>query len=204
MQKRKIGEGILDSLFFTADLHLGHSKIHLPDYANRPWNNVDDMDEGLIDAWNAKVPPNGLVVVAGDLLWDARRVGEYLPRLNGRVIYVLGDHGIVEPGKRGSEFFEAIYHILTLKMPNDRPDITVNHWAMRKWPKGHYGSWHLFGHSHGELGPWGRSFDCGVDANRGVHASLYAPMSYQEVCDRISRIERSRGYVPPVHHGRRG
>jgi calcineurin-like phosphoesterase family protein len=35
---------------------------------------------------------------------------------------------------------------------------------MRVWPKSHYGTWHLFGHSHGCLEPWGKSFDVGVDA----------------------------------------
>jgi len=196
MQKRKIGEQDLGRLFFTADLHLGHANILKPDYADRPWDDVEAMDKGLIEAWNAKVPEEGIVVVAGDLFWDGRRAQEYLKQLNGRIIYVLGDHG----DKVNEALFESVYHLLWLKMPGDRPGIFVNHWAQRRWPKAHYGSWHLFGHSHGELPPWGRSFDCGVDDMKGD----YAPLTYYEVAMRIAGIEQSPMFEETTHHGKRG
>ncbi len=36
---------------------------------------------------------------------------------------------------------------------------------MQVWPRSHYGSIQLFGHSHGELEPIGRQYDVGVDNN---------------------------------------
>jgi calcineurin-like phosphoesterase family protein len=34
-------------------------------------------------------------------------------------------------------------------------DMVLSHYAMRTWDKGHKGTWMLFGHSHGTLGPYG-------------------------------------------------
>jgi calcineurin-like phosphoesterase family protein len=43
---------------------------------------------------------------------------------------------------------------------------------MRVWPRSHYNSWHLFGHSHGKLEPVGKSWDVGVDKNNFIPLSL--------------------------------
>jgi calcineurin-like phosphoesterase family protein len=41
--------------------------------------------------------------------------------------------------------------------------VVLFHYAMRVWNRSHRGAWHLFGHSHGQLQPEGRSCDVGVD-----------------------------------------
>jgi calcineurin-like phosphoesterase family protein len=46
---------------------------------------------------------------------------------------------------------------------------------MRTWARSHYGAWHLFGHSHGDLESFGKSFDCGVDSHD------YFPLTFEEV-----------------------
>jgi len=198
VERRKIGEQDIDRLFFTADLHLGHKKIFLPDYADRPWQDLELMNEQLIDRWNRKVPKNGLVFVVGDLTMAEKDLDRFVPMLNGRILYVLGDHGLVKPGSKRAELFEGIYHLLRLSMPGDLPDIVLCHWAMRKWHKAHWGTWHLFGHSHGELPPHGLSFDCGVDAPE----TDYTPMSYLDVLEQMRMIRNSPGYKPVEHHGR--
>jgi hypothetical protein len=50
--------------------------------------------------------------------------------------------------------------------------ITLCHWCMRVWPKSHYNSWHLYGHSHGKLPSEGKSHDVGVDNNNFYPLSL--------------------------------
>ena len=41
----------------------------------------------------------------------------------------------------------------------------MSHYSHRVWSYSHHGSIHLYGHSHGNLPGFGRSFDIGVDTN---------------------------------------
>ena len=43
---------------------------------------------------------------------------------------------------------------------------------MRVWPRSHYNSWMLYGHSHGMLDPIGKQHDVGVDNNEFYPVSL--------------------------------
>ena len=53
--------------------------------------------------------------------------------------------------------------------------MTLCHFSMRVWPKSHYDSWNLYGHSHNCLPGEGKSMDVGVDAHG------FAPVSFEEV-----------------------
>ena len=59
------------------------------------------------------------------------------------------------------------------------------HYAQRTWHGAFRGSWHLFGHSHGNLGPYLKSIDVGVD----VHNFL--PVSFSERKQRMDRVEEA-------------
>lgn len=77
--------------FWTSDLHLGHANII--GFCDRPWADVDAMNEALIERWNAVVGPRDLVVILGDLVLG--RLADTLPlcrRLNGRKALVPGNH----------------------------------------------------------------------------------------------------------------
>jgi len=50
--------------------------------------------------------------------------------------------------------------------------IVACHYAMRTWPKSHYGSWQIYGHSHGKLPGMGKQMDVGVDTNNFYPYSL--------------------------------
>lgn len=53
--------------------------------------------------------------------------------------------------------------------------VVVCHYAMRTWPKSHYNSWQLYGHSHGSLLPLGKQWDIGVDNNN------FYPVSFEKI-----------------------
>ena len=50
--------------WFTADLHFGHRNII--DYCNRPFRDVDAMNESLIENWNESIAADDTVWVVGD------------------------------------------------------------------------------------------------------------------------------------------
>ncbi|MDQ6909338.1 MAG: metallophosphoesterase [Actinomycetota bacterium] len=77
--------------WFTADLHLGHANIIR--YCNRPFANADDMDDELIDGWNAVVADDDTVWVLGDVaLGRIDHTLSLVGRLRGRKILLAGNH----------------------------------------------------------------------------------------------------------------
>lgn len=82
--------------FFTADTHFGHENIIK--YCNRPFKNVNHMDETLIRNWNQRVKLNDTVYVLGDFCFKGGIEGGtsksiiYQSLLNGKIIFIKGNH----------------------------------------------------------------------------------------------------------------
>jgi calcineurin-like phosphoesterase family protein len=172
-----------DKTFFTGDTHFGHKNIIK--YAGRPFEcsaeGVKKHDEELIRRWNSKVPEDADVIVLGDFCFAPRKepklwIENILAQLNGRIWLVEGNHDHRATRSVFKDVGRMLPRVLEVKV-GDRV-ITLNHFAQYVWPNSHFGSWHLYGHSHAELplndqNPF--SFDVGVDAQ-----SLY-PLSFEEV-----------------------
>ena len=71
--------------------------------------------------------------------------------------------------------------------------IVLFHYAMRVWRNDFRGSWHLYGHSHGNLPDKADryAFDIGVDCHD------FYPLSYAEV----KAIMKTKSWVPPFEKG---
>lgn len=140
--------------FFTADEHYGHKNIIK--YCDRPFNNVDEMNEELIRRHNEVVGPDDTVFHIGDFAL-AKDAEKYIRRLTGTHYFIRGSHDywMTEP--------DIGHEIMELQV--DTIHITLCHYAMRVWPRSHYNSWQLYGHSHGKLKPVGKQMDVGVDTN---------------------------------------
>lgn len=160
------------TIYLTADLHFGHANIIK--YCNRPFANVEEMDETLIMNWNFRVHPEDDVYVVGDFCFGDPR--PYVKHLNGNIRFLIGSHD-KELAKLGNL---VIGSLVTLKT---EPNITLCHYAMRSWPASHYGTWHLFGHHHGKLEPYGLSFDVGVDCWD------YEPVSLEKVAKKMATLK---------------
>lgn len=142
-------------IWFTSDTHFDHANVLK--YTNRPFKTVEDMNESLVLAWNSVVHPGDVVYHLGDFAF--KRHAYFAERLHGQIVLIEGSHDRMDSKARKSFQWVGPRHTV-----NGDPDIILSHYAMRVWPRSHYGTWHLFGHSHGRLEPWGKSFDVGVDA----------------------------------------
>lgn len=58
-------------IFFTSDLHFGHSNIVR--MCDRPFATIEEMDEQLIRNWNRKVHKCDTVYILGDFIF---RIGK--------------------------------------------------------------------------------------------------------------------------------
>ncbi len=79
------------NIFFTADHHFNHRRII--EYSSRPFKDVDEMNEVLIQKWNSKVKAENTVYHLGDFAFghieDQLKI---LERLNGSINFILGSH----------------------------------------------------------------------------------------------------------------
>ena len=83
--------GKREGLFVTSDTHFAHKNII--EYANRPFESVEKMNELLIFYWNEAVTPFDTVIHCGDLVMGGKEAAErIIPRLNGRILLVRGNH----------------------------------------------------------------------------------------------------------------
>jgi len=78
-------------IFFTSDTHFGHSNIIK--FCDRPFKDIEEMDYKLIEAWNKKVPADGLVFHLGDFAWGGYEFWKKIrEQLNGDIILIKGNH----------------------------------------------------------------------------------------------------------------
>ncbi len=161
--------------FVCSDTHFGHANVIKHD--SRPFATVEEMDLALIDNWNAKVKDrNRDVFHLGDFAFRNKQPIEwYTSRLFGRIHLVYGNHD--DKARKVSHLFASTHEALYVRFNNYK--INMFHYACRTWRSAHHGSWLLYGHSHGNLPPYGRSFDVGV-MNHG-----YAPLSFKEIEEKM-------------------
>ena len=171
------------STWFTSDTHFGHAKII--GYCKRPFSSVQQMDEALIERWNARVEDGDVVYHLGDFATGGVEAADrYRMRLNGKIILIRGNHD------RRSELFDSVFdevhellEVKHLSVDGKSQRITLCHYAMRIWAGSHRGAWHLYGHSHGSLpdDPHSLSLDIGVDC------WSFAPVSLQQIQRAMAR-----------------
>ena len=132
------------------------------------------MDETIIANWNNKVGDKDLTYLLGDFCFLNKRedILKIRKRLNGNIVLIDGNHdgNIGSPGNFG---FASKHKMLEVKIEGCH--MTLCHFSLRVWPKSHYNSIHLYGHSHGCLPGEGKSMDVGVDCNN------FTPVAFEEV-----------------------
>jgi len=141
--------------YFTADEHYGHAAII--NHCSRPFENVEEMNAEIILRHNEIVGVNDITVHVGDFCWVRNKEGaaEYIKQLKGNHIFIKGSH---------DKWLPASAKYMWRKMIEGQ-FVVACHYAMRKWERGHHGSWQVYGHSHGRLPPIGKQYDVGVDNN---------------------------------------
>jgi calcineurin-like phosphoesterase family protein len=132
------------------------------------------MDDVLIANHNSVVKANDVVYHIGDFTLEKNTekvYRKYINRLNGNHVFIAGSHDYWIPDK------EKRY---MLEIKEKGCYIVLCHYAMRVWPRSHYNSIQLHGHSHGRLLPIGKQWDVGVDNNN------YHPVPFDQIIEIMS------------------
>ncbi len=174
-------------IYFTADLHFYHDKIiH---HCNRPFRDVQEMNETLVLNWNSVVRPEDEVYILGDVTMKGpEQAFAVLSRLSGNKYLVRGNHDyfVDDDGWRdharvfrwAKEYHELVWNNQML---------VLFHYPIAEWAGYFKGAIHLHGHQHNRQGynlqqkqAGIRRFDAGVDANR------FRPVSIEEIIGFLS------------------
>lgn len=155
------------NVFFVSDEHFSHKNVIK--YCNRPFSSVEEMNETMINNHNFTVKDSDITFHLGDftLINNSFMVYEnIITRLNGDHIFLKGSHDYWLNNKNALTLIEVMV---------DDYHLTLCHYCLRTWPRSHFNTWHLYGHSHGSLPSIGKSHDVGVD-NNGFY-----PLSFSEL-----------------------
>lgn len=77
--------------YYIADLHLGHANIIRFD--NRPFADLTEMHDTILNNWNSRVTGNDTVYVIGDFIWAKESEWPfYLGPLAGNKVLITGNH----------------------------------------------------------------------------------------------------------------
>lgn len=175
------------NIWFASDFHFCHANVIK--YDGRPFENVEEMNQTLIDNWNSKVKDNDIVFYLGDLSFDRDgvRTQDIIKQLKGKIHFILGNHDD-ERVIRKMGRFESVSDYINLSVKDDenprkRQDIMMMHYAILSWDKAHHGAIHLHGHSHGSLmkDPNYEWFYKKKVLDVGCNMHNYSPISYQEI-----------------------
>ena len=187
-------------VFFTSDTHFGHSNIIK--YCARPFDTTNNMDEALINNWNAKVPKDGIVYHLGDFAWGSINYWEKIrEQLNGEIILVYGNHD--EKYLNNERMYKLFKEVTPQKkIWINKIPIYMNHYPFLCFGgsyKGLGATWQLFGHVHSNprseegldhkrlINCFPTQYDVGVDNNN------FTPISFNELHSYINNRQMSLG-----------
>lgn len=186
-------------VYFTSDTHFGHKNILA--FANRQFKDLKEHDEKLVENWNNKVPNNAIIIHQGDFALGLKssKLKWILETLNYDKLYLVqGNHekDIMKKEWARSYFefiaprieFEIIDNNGIFKDKDNKKynTIVADHYPMLSWNKSFHGSYHTYGHTHGNLKehPWNNAYEVGVDLNN------YEPVSYFELMEIFKNKEK--------------
>lgn len=134
-------------IYFIADTHFHHRNVI--SFCNRPFKDINEMNDRLVDNWNSVVKQSDDIYILGDFLYKGtpQQANELLKSLNGKKYLIKGNH---EHYLKSDEFdhslFEWVkdYHTLNY----NKKKFVLFHYPILEWDGYYHGSIHLYGHVH--------------------------------------------------------
>lgn len=102
----------MSNIWFIADLHLGHQRIMEFESESRPFTDLDEMTETIIQRYNSVVKTDDIVWFLGDVAMGKKEPGylRHVKRMNGRKKLLQGNHDLY-PMSQYMEIFERVFGV---------------------------------------------------------------------------------------------
>ena len=132
-------------VFFTSDTHFYHGNIIR--FCNRPFKDVEMMNETIISNWNNTVGQYDIVFHLGDFcLGGSAEWTKMLDRLNGKIYLIMGNHDLKNIRQGYIDRFEHVAMQMHIEVGKQK--IYLNHYPFLCFDGGYKDVWQLFGHVH--------------------------------------------------------
>lgn len=188
--------------FVISDTHFGHTnsweKFKLADGSPlRPFTSTEEMDETMIERWNAKVKPQDTVYHLGDVVINQKSL-HLVSRLNGRKILVRGNHDIFKDKQYYDVGFEQLHGVrvfvdkFILSHIPLHPDCVTERFKVN-----------VHGHLHANEVMWAPKHPKQLQFDPrylcvSVENTNYEPLHFDEVESIIQKRWEDTGYAPNV------
>jgi len=145
-------------IWFTSDTHYHHKNLvrGVSRWENkggcRDFDTLQEMDELLVHNINAVVQPDDVLFHLGDFAFKG---AEYIYAFRNQiqcknVHLILGNHDTdIHSNPEIQAAFSSVDFYREIDINGQK--IVLSHYPFRTWNRGHYGSWMLHGHCHGNL-----------------------------------------------------
>lgn len=161
------------NVFFTSDHHFGHKLII--DFESRPFTDVEQMNEVMIENWNSVVKPEDKVFHLGDFSFlNKEATRAIVKRLHGYKILILGNH---DRGRSRSWWLDAGFDEV-----NEYPIIYKEFFILSHEPmymNKHMPYVNVHGHIHGQKYEGKHHF------NICVEQWNYTPLTFEQIRDTV-------------------
>lgn len=166
----------MGNVFFISDMHFNHSNIIM--YCNRPFENVHEMNETIIENWNNTVSDDDVVYVLGDVgFFNPHTIevaSSFIKKLKGDKRLICGNH---DRRKKPKWWVEAGFTDAT-----NHPVIFLNKFVLSHEPvtNGTFAKYiNIHGHMH----------DKKIDSNSYINVCVecinYTPISLKEIWELV-------------------
>lgn len=146
------------STWLTSDPHFGHKNVIK--YCDRPFMDVEEMNEEIIRRHNSLVQPGDIVYMLGDVAFS--NAESMLERMNGIFLFIRGNHDRNAIKKKALDHLVIEYDKMRLLLLHN--------------PKNIYGNFTLnvCGHVHEKwlYNPYLNAYNVGVDVHDFYPVSL--------------------------------
>jgi len=139
------------------------------------------MNQTLVNNINKKVKSDDILYILGDFCFgNIDKVKYWRDQLDCKTIhFIQGNHDSCQDTQY-RQVFQSVNKILTINV--DGQKVIMCHYPLLCWDSRFYGSWHLFGHCHGNMNNFinehlydQKMIDVGIDCGN------YFPYSFDDL-----------------------
>lgn len=176
-------------IYFTADTHFGHANV--VKMCQRPFPDVEAMNEAMIAAWNDRVYGNDTVYIVGDMFFRCEDPESILKRLKGKKRLIVGNHDGSWMGKAElARYFISVD--LYLEISDGAHALTLCHYPLLTWKhakKSYMVHGHIHANTDADFWPLLRVRDNVLNA--GVDVNGYMPVTFDELLENNRRFKET-------------